>query len=160
MGIPAVSTIDEGMPATFLVSNGPLFDEDTQIAYTFVEGHLERGETSADSAASGDAPSVDLTGTWEIEMGEFSATMKLTQKAGSFSGTMSTDFGEAVVKDGTVSGNTISFVMVLRVGGDTFENTFSGTADADSASGNGDGPLGEFEWTAKRKSGPGEEAVR
>ena len=73
---------------------------------------------------------------------------------------MSTDFGEAVVKDGTVSGNTISFVMVLRVGGDTFENTFSGTADADSASGNGDGPLGEFEWTAKRKSGPGEEAVR
>ncbi|MFQ5705635.1 MAG: hypothetical protein ACE5HT_16655 [Gemmatimonadales bacterium] len=93
-------------------------------------------------------------------MGQFTATLKLVQKGGTVTGNISTDFGDAAVKNGTVSGNKISFMVALEAGGDTFEIKFTGTAEGDTASGTGDGPQGDFEWTARRTGGPGEEATR
>ncbi|MFQ5703931.1 MAG: hypothetical protein ACE5HT_07910, partial [Gemmatimonadales bacterium] len=50
LGIPAVGRIAEGMAATFMVADGPLFDEGTSITYTFVEGRVERGESKKAAA--------------------------------------------------------------------------------------------------------------
>jgi imidazolonepropionase-like amidohydrolase len=43
LGIPGVIRLGQGMAATFVVADGPLFEEETGIRYTFVEGELERG---------------------------------------------------------------------------------------------------------------------
>ncbi len=43
LGIPDVVTVAQGMSANFIVTDGPLFNQDTEILYTFVEGQLERG---------------------------------------------------------------------------------------------------------------------
>lgn len=44
LGIEAVSRIVPGWSATFVVTDGPLFAEETRILYTFVEGRLEEPE--------------------------------------------------------------------------------------------------------------------
>ncbi len=163
LGVPSFVQVDEGVPATFIVTNGPLFGEETNITYTFVEGELERGtvKKEGEETDTSEAPTVDMTGTWEMDLGgELTATMKLTQKEGSLTGTLVSDFGTAQVKNGTVSGNNVSFVIVMEFGGESFEIEMEGTVEGDTASGSGDGPQGEFDWTAKRKSGPGEETRR
>lgn len=43
-GVEQSVRIESGRPATFIVTNGPLFGKDTRILYTFVEGELERGD--------------------------------------------------------------------------------------------------------------------
>lgn len=43
-GVAQSVRVESGRPATFIVTNGPLFGKDTRILYTFVEGELERGD--------------------------------------------------------------------------------------------------------------------
>lgn len=51
LGIPSVTRIVPGYAANLVVTDGPLFEEDTHILYTFVEGVLEEAErgTSEDA---------------------------------------------------------------------------------------------------------------
>jgi imidazolonepropionase-like amidohydrolase len=48
LGVGYLARVEEQMPATFVVTDGPLFDEDTKILYTFVEGELEEGKAPAE----------------------------------------------------------------------------------------------------------------
>ena len=161
-GIEHLTRIEEGTSATFVVTDGPLFAEETKIRYTFVEGGLEKGKEK--KAAGGEAPAVDMTGTWEMtfetEGQSFEAKMILEQEGADFDGTMTTPFGEAKIQDGVVSGNTVEFTILIEVGEETIEVTASGTAEGDEASGSGDSPDGSITWTAKRTSGPGGETER
>jgi hypothetical protein len=50
-GIGQSTRIERGRPATFIVTNGPLFGKETRIVYTFVEGELEHGEAPRRPAA-------------------------------------------------------------------------------------------------------------
>jgi hypothetical protein len=160
LGLPGLSRIEQSRAATFIVTDGPLFDEETTIRYTFIEGALEVGKKAR---GTGEAPAVNVTGTWEMsidsDMGSMSAKMVLTQEGAEFAGTMQSDFGESKIKDGVVSGNDISFTLVFAMGGESMELEFTGTAEGDKASGSSDGPFGSISWTAKR-SGPGEEIER
>jgi hypothetical protein len=161
LGLDGLTQIEEGRAATFVVTDGPLFGEETAIRYTFVEGSLEVGKKAS---GSGEAPAVNLTGTWELsidsEMGSMSAKMILTQDGAEFVGSMSSDFGESKIKDGVVSGNDVTFVVVFSAGGESTDLEFTGTAEGDQASGSSDGPFGSISWTAKRSGGPGEEIER
>ncbi|MEJ2238326.1 MAG: hypothetical protein P8X82_08525 [Gemmatimonadales bacterium] len=147
------------MAATFIVTDGELFAEETHIAYTFVAGAMEKGQLSG--GGGGEAPAVDMTGTWEIVIdGDMMATMTLTQQEGAVSGTFSLgDMGSGDVS-GTVSGNSISFTIDVTAGGQAMEVGIEGTVSGDSASGDGTSPMGDFSWTAEKKGGPGEEARR
>ena len=162
LGIDAVAQVEAGMAATLIVTDGPLFDEETNVRYTFVDGALEVGKKPG--AASGEAPTVDVTGTWDVtsetEMGSISSRMILKQVGASFDGTTQSDFGKSKIKDGTVSGNSISFVVVFSMGGETMEIEYTGTVEGERASGSAEGPFGSIEWTAKRVGGPGEEIDR
>ncbi len=160
-GVPHLVRIEEGYAANFVVTDGPLFDDDTKILYTFVEGALEEGDGNGDAGSDG-PPAVDLTGTWSVELsapdGTITATMKLAQDGADFSGTMSTaEFGELKVTGGKVSGESITFLLIVDAGGQVVEMQFRGTATEDSASGSGSGPFGEVGFTARRTSGPGGE---
>ncbi len=159
LGLSHLLRIEQGMAATFIVTSGPLFEEETRVVYTFVEGALEEGAPVG--GGGGEAPLVDLSGSWEMttvsEQGTFTSMVTLRQSGASFSGTSQTDFGAGQIQDGIVSGNNVSFTLVLQFGGQSVEMEFSGSAEAESASGTAVG-FGDstMNWTAKKVSGPGE----
>jgi imidazolonepropionase-like amidohydrolase len=57
LGVGYLARVEEQMPATFVVTDGPLFDEDTKILYTFVEGELEEGKAPTEDT---DAPEEEV----------------------------------------------------------------------------------------------------
>lgn len=156
LGAPWLARVEAGMPATFLVADGPLLDEDTRVAYTFVEGRLEEGAVPGEGPE--EPPATDLTGAWEMEidgdMGTLEATLTLEQSAGRLEGEIETQFGTLDVSDGTVSGTDVSFTATLDAGGQTAELSFSGEVEGDEMSGSGSGPpqMGSFTWEATRSS--------
>lgn len=157
LGLPALGRVESGGMATFVVTDGPLFGEKTKVVYTFVEGELE--ETPKKAAKAEEAPAVDVTGTWSVtiqsDQGSFDSTIEAKQTGANVSGTMRSQFGQSEIKDGLVSGNTLSFSIEFEAGGESFSLDFSGTVEGDAASGTGSGAQGSFTWTAKRSSGPG-----
>jgi len=157
-GIEHMTGLHVHGPATFIVTDAPVFDEDMKIRYVFVEGELEKGR---EARAAGEEPAVDMTGSWEFtitaEGQSIPATMTVSQEGASFEGTMMTPFGEAEVQDGLVSGNDVSFTIALSAGGETVTIEATGTVEGDRGSGSGESPDGSFTWTARRSSGPGEE---
>ncbi|UCD23649.1 MAG: hypothetical protein JSW51_11510 [Gemmatimonadota bacterium] len=159
IGFPHLTMVEQGMPANFVVTSGELFGEETSIAYTFVEGMLEKGRVQRE-AGSGEAPAVNMAGTWEVTIdGEMTATMTLTQEeGGELSGVFS--LGEMGSGDisGTISGNDVLLTIRIEVQGQSMSVEITGTVEGDSASGDGSSDMGDFSWTAKRTGEPGEEA--
>jgi hypothetical protein len=158
-GLDYYSRVRTGGPATFVVTDGPLFAEETSIRYTFVDGALEKGKE--DRAIGDEEPAVDMTGSWDVTInaeGEsIEAKMTVEQEGAEFEGTMTSPFGLANIRDGVVSGTDIAFSIVLDIGGESMVIDVTGTVEGDRGSGSGDSPDGAFTWTAKRSSGPGEE---
>lgn len=159
LGAPWLTRVGQGRAATFIVSDGPLLDEDTEVLYTFVEGRLQRGAEPGEEPE--EPPAADLTGTWamevEGEMGSFEVDLELEQEGASFEGSASGQFGTLDVEDGLVSGTDVSFTIVFDAGGETLELSFTGTVEDDAMSGSGSGPpeMGSFSWEASRTGGPG-----
>jgi imidazolonepropionase-like amidohydrolase len=158
LGVPFLARVDQGLPATFLVASGPLFDENTKVLYTFVDGAMEPGKP-ARKAGSGEAPAMDISGVWSvtIEGGgqSIGGRMTLTQEGAEFSGTLDlAEMGPVQVASGSVSGSDITFTLVIRAGGEVVEMETRGTVEGDAASGTGGGPMGEFTWTATRIETP------
>jgi hypothetical protein len=156
LGIPDLVTVTPGLAANFIVTDGPLFDEDTGILYTFVEGQLEKGR--AVRGGGTEAPTVDVTGSWEVVVTaqgmELPFSMTLTQDGGGFSGTMtSTDAGEAQVTRGRVSGNGLTFTLLFSMGAETMEMEATATVEGDTLSGSGTGQMGSFTFTGTREPG-------
>jgi hypothetical protein len=157
LGMPHITTLGPGMAANFIVTDGPLFEEETEIRYTFVEGELEKGR-EARASGEGEAPSVDVSGSWEATLNtqgmEMAFTMTLTQDGSSFSGSMSGgDLGEAQIEKGTVSGNSLTFTIVFSMGTESLEVDSSATVTGDRMSGSGSGAMGSFTFTATRRPG-------
>lgn len=156
LGVPWLARVEPGMPATFVVTDGPLLEEGTRVAYTFVEGRLEEGAVPGEGPE--EPPAADLTGSWEMEidgsMGTLETTLTLEQSAGRLEGEMETRFGTLEVTGGTVSGTDVSFTAILDAGGQTAELSFSGEVEGDEMSGSGSGPpqMGPFTWEATRSS--------
>ena len=102
------------------------------------------------------APSVNLTGRWEVDVEFFSSTSKhaftIEQDGNWISGTHK---GDLDVRDmsGTIDGNTLMLRSTIPIVGDSLSFLFSGTVTGDSMSGNIH--LGEYrtaKFTAKRNT--------
>jgi hypothetical protein len=163
LGIPHIPRVETGMAANLVVADGPLFGEDTGIRYTFVEGELEEGSTGG--GRDGPPPSVDITGEWEVMVNAQGMNMPFTltvaQEGAEFSGTMSNpEMGEARVRDGFVSGNEITFVLILSAGPQSMEARAEGRVTGDEIRGSGSGEMGSFTFTATRKPGVEEGGIR
>jgi imidazolonepropionase-like amidohydrolase len=158
LDMPVLGRIEAGLPATLVVATGELFDEGTQIAYTFVNGGMEPGKPK--KMGGGEAPTVDVSGVWSlsIEAGgqRMGGRMTLTQTEAEFSGTLDlAEMGQLQITGGTVSGTDITFTLVIRMGGEVVEADARGTVEGDEASGTGGGPMGDFTWEATRIETPG-----
>ncbi len=162
LGLPSVSRVERGLAATFIVTDGGLFDDDTRIAYTFVEGELEEGVTSA---GNGEPPLVDITGEWSVEISAEGMTiplqMTVNQEGASFSGTMSSgEMGSSEVKNGVVSGNSLTFETVIPMMAQSINFTATVQGDRIRGSGSGGEEIGSFTFTATRRPGQGEGGAR
>lgn len=158
LDVPYLPRVAAGLPATFLVMSGPLADEESRVAYTFVEGWVEEGTTPR---AGGDPDSaVALGGTWDVEIDAegqtIAATLVIEQEGATFTGTLTMEGQVLQIEDGVIDGNEVSMTAVMEQGGQTFELDMTGTVEGDQASGTIEaGPmLGTAEWTAQR-TGPG-----
>ena len=157
LGIPHVVTVGAGMAANFIVTDGPIFGEDTGILFTFVEGQMEKGRERR-PGGNGETPSVDVTGGWEVMVSaqgmEMPFSMTLSQDGARFSGTMSSaEAGEAEVSRGTVSGNALSFTLIFSMGAESMELEAKATVEGERMTGSGSGEMGDFTFRATRKPG-------
>lgn len=160
--IASVARIEKDLPATFIVTDGPLFDADTKVVYTFVEGALEKGASEGKNAPSGDASAAaTVAGTWTFEILASDApppgTLKVTQSGATFTGTLEVPgFGTMPIESGRIDSDEISFTVTIQQGGESATVDFSGTVGGASISGSGSGEgVGDFDWRAARTAGPG-----
>lgn len=157
LGIPSVVRLEPGLPATFLVTTGPLFEDETKVAYTFVEGLVEEASEAPEAGRAEDA--VAFGGEWELtlEMEDepARATLRVEQEGARFTGSFEYRGEEGEVTDGVIDGDEISGVVTLEIDEEELEIRLSGTVEGDEASGEADlGPDGVVRWTARRV-GPG-----
>jgi len=158
LGAGYLPRLAAGLPATFVVATGPLFDEDTRVAYTFVEGWKEEGATPREGAGDPDE-AVAFGGEWAMTVDAegqiLNGTLRIVQEGATFTGTLTLEDDELPLREGVINGNEISVIAVMEQGGETLDVVITGTVEGDEASGEADaGPLGVATWTAERL-GPG-----
>lgn len=158
-GIPHAITLAVGAPATFVVTDGPLFGKDTRVRYTFVEGEMERGATGSARGTSTNAnggAATAVAGQWDVELastqGTLEGTMTLTGDASAFTGTIDTQMGAIQVQGGKVEGQTISFTLVLPFA-DNMTVPVSATLEGNGFTATVGTPMGEARMTARRTPG-------
>jgi len=159
LGVSDVVRVAPGAAATFIITDGPLLEDDTKVVYTFVEGALEE-RAAEESGGGGEKPAADLTGQWEMKVTaqgtELTVTLHLVQDGGSLSGTMSSpEMGESKVSGGSISGTSVSLTVTSPdLPGPL---TFTGTVmpDGTRMKGSASTPFGELTFTARKKPGPG-----
>ncbi len=97
---------------------------------------------------------VNVSGVWELTSetprGTMTRTVTFEQDDGSLTGTIEGRQGPLPIQDGSVVGNTITFTVVWSRGERSFEVTYTGTVDGDTAKGTFQTPRGKVEWTATR----------
>ncbi|WP_420634945.1 amidohydrolase family protein [Candidatus Palauibacter sp.] len=133
-----LGSVEAGKIANLVVTDGPLFDEDTDIRMVFVDGH--RFEEEATEPRPTEPPAVDMNGTWLLSLNNDSqeATAELeVSEDGTISGVIQGERGEQTIIDGWVSGNEFSITVTGSMApGREVEIVYTGTVDGDSIEGN------------------------
>lgn len=172
LGIAPITRVAAGAPATFVVTAGPMFAKDSRVAYTFVEGLLERGRPgaarAAGTAATGTAGALParggettggmLAGSWNIEIvapqGTLTGVMRLTPNGETFTGTITSEMGELPVSNGKLTAGAVSMTVTFPFMQNA-EATFTGTLADGRMTGTAATPVGEIGWNATRSGPPG-----
>lgn len=145
LGVDAqLGSIAEGKIANLVLTNGSLFDEESQVRYVLVDGFLfdipEQTQKPAESSEGDPTAQIDLTGSWDVTItapGQtFDMTFDLTQAGSNLTGSITSPVtGSLSIYDGSVSGNTFSFKVQSDLGGGIVEITFSALVEENSFSG-------------------------
>ncbi len=120
-------------------------------------------------AAFSAAPAqAQVAGTWEISVegprGARTMTVALASEGDALSGVMTMQRQgprggggtmEVSIQDGTVDGDSFTFVVVLAMRGNTIRQVHRGTVEGDVMSGVVEGPRGEQPFAGKRVSSGG-----
>ncbi|MCP4900135.1 MAG: amidohydrolase family protein, partial [bacterium] len=148
-----LGTLEVGKIANLVVAEGELFTEEAKLKFVFADG--KRFEVKDPKLAEGDAPTVNVSGRWEIKMeggmaaGQTSLAT-FTQEESSLSGSMNMMDRQVEFSEGTVAGNEIAFEMALSFGSRSFDLFFTGTVEGDTIRGSITTPMGAIPYSAKR----------
>ena len=98
----------------------------------------------------------NVSGTWtltvESPMGANESTATFEQSAGTLSGKIASERGEAPLS-GTINNSTIAFSISINLQGQSLKIDYSGEVTGDAMSGTVKfGDYGEGKWTGKKKS--------
>lgn len=149
-----LGTVEEGKIANLIVTDGPYFDEDTEVNHVFVGGRpYDYTSDAEEGEISGDVSQVVGTWTYTLETpgGEVSGTLTFEGDESGLEGTISAQEEEQDLESISFDGSRLtftvpstqgpSFKVSVTIEGDTFE----GTATAQGQS---------FSMTGERTSGP------
>lgn len=108
-----MGTVEAGKIANLVVTSGPLFDEDMQMRYVFVDGQMFEieGKNKAGTVDASFSPVGEWSYTAESPQGTISGVITLSGSAGDFSGTISSDTrpGAATLDNVEYEDGTLSF---------------------------------------------------
>ncbi|MFQ6052126.1 MAG: amidohydrolase family protein [Candidatus Hydrothermarchaeota archaeon] len=149
----ALGTIEPGKIANLVLTEGDILTKEAKVRYVFTDG--KKFEIKEKKVEKGKEPTVNVTGRWELSvetgMGAMTMTVEFFQEGSSLSGKMTTQFGVFEFTEGTVSGNEISFDMVISVAGQEIDLYFSAMVENDTMTGTViQGTMGSAEFTGKR----------
>ena len=142
-----IGKLSAGESATFSLWTGDPMDDDSQVAWSFVEGFGNEFEVK-ERRKGGDGPAegVDLSGAWAVafpgddDAREMELILEMDED-GSLSGSVSTtnpmdDSPLEADVEGYVEGNDVSFSMTFSVGGGfEVELDFDGEVEGDEITG-------------------------
>lgn len=104
----------------------------------------------------------DPTGTWHWSThspnGDIDTTLKLESKAGQLSGAYSNQFGDAMISNASLKGDTIAFEVAREFNGSPFIVKYRGKLEGDAINGTIEAPRPDggdpmkLEWHAKREA--------
>lgn len=150
-----LGTVEEGKIANLVVTDGPYFDEDTEVQHVFVDGrHHDYSSEEQEGEISGDVSAV--VGTWSYTLetpgGDRSGTLTIEGDESGLEGTIAgTEGEEQELESISFDGATLSFSVptsqgpTLSVSVTVKEDTFEGTVST---------PGGSFPITGERTSTP------
>lgn len=99
---------------------------------------------------------VDVSGEWDFEsegrQGTRTTRMTFEQDGETLTGHAIMRQGMEAPLTGTVKGDVITFTISMSMGDRSFEMTYTGKVDGDTAEGTMETPRGETPWTAKKVS--------
>ena len=136
-----VGTLEIGKIANFLISNGPIFQEKTQIIENWIQGNAYAIQTDAKS---------DLAGKYRFQLGESTYSMQVTGSIGSFKASL---IGKDTLQvDLSQKGELVNLSFIAK--SDKGKKTrLAGTQQYDKWMGTGQNPNGDWiTWTANRES--------
>jgi hypothetical protein len=158
LGLSALPRVAAGGVATFMVADGDLFDEESGVVYTFVEGSLTEGRSLSGGGGDGGAPAADVSGEWEgsVEAQGMAIgfTLSLTMDPdGSLSGTMNAEGQGDADLSGSVSGSEVVLIIEAEGMPEPIRLTGSLSEDGTSMSGSGSTFMGDLDFSATKKPG-------
>lgn len=138
-----LGSIEKGKIANLIVATGDLFNRETKVKYTFVDGkqYVIKAQPEAQRPGgpfgsggrgggrppnAGGAPNtvaaaagIDVSGTWTLTVnppggGAINRTLTLKQNGDKVTGEITSGSGPIPIADGKVSGNELSFVYVIK----------------------------------------------
>ncbi len=152
LGVDSIlGSLEPGKIANIILTKGEIFDEKTEVDKVFVDGVLFSVEKKA---AEAQPAAINVAGTWKATvrspMGEMEVTMELEQEGSQVSGVMTSEMGRWEIRDGTLSGSSLTFAIEATIMGQTMTMEFSGQAEKDSLEGTISTAMGNAELRARR----------
>jgi adenine deaminase len=161
-----MGSIEPGKIANLTVVKGDLFGSDRAIKSVFVDGKpFEQKEQPVAAAggrrggrpdaAPGSAPAVmevggNYTITIEVPGQSMQGTLVLVQQSASITGSLTTQLGTAVVRNGKVSADGFTFASTVEVGGTSMEINVTGKVAGNQINGTIDSPQGAIPFVGTR----------
>lgn len=160
LSLPRVGQIEPGFLAHLVVTNGPLFEDDTKVARVFVDGRQQEIDTELKpletKGEESEAPSHNIAGTWNFllqnDSADTTATIEFTQDGNRLKGLFRSEQGDGRIDSGKIDGDKLNWNIVIGAGARELILKFSGTIKQDDMTGKLTPPFGKpSEWSAKRK---------
>ena len=153
-------SIEPGKIANLTLVKGDLFSSDRAIKNVFVDGKpFEQKEQPASGRRPGTPPGAEpaimVVGgnysiTIEVPGQSMPGTLVLIQQGAVITGSLTTQLGTAVVRDGKVAADGFTFASTVEVGGTSMEINVSGKVAGNQITGTIDSPQGAIPFTGTR----------
>jgi hypothetical protein len=156
-----LGSIEKGKIANLTVSRGDIFNKDKTITHVFVDGKLfeqkEKPRTPTPTAGgTGTQPAAtasvggNYTINIEIPGQPLAGTLSLTQQGETLTGSLQTQLGNTLLKDGKVTAEGFNFTTTVEFGGSTFDLFVSGKVAGNQISGTMTSPQGAIPFSGTK----------
>ncbi|MBD3676398.1 MAG: amidohydrolase family protein, partial [Planctomycetaceae bacterium] len=160
LSLKRVGRVKPGHLAHLVITNGPLFDDETKVSRVFIDGReqvIDADLKPVKSPSEDEAqPALQIVGTWNFLLqtndADTTANIEFSQDGKKLTGLFRSEQGDGRLDNGKVDGEKVTWDVVIGAGARELILKFSGTLNENEMSGTLTPPFGKpSEWTAKRK---------